>query len=148
MDVSIATMAHLDDLVRNNIAMAMETEAKALDPAKVREGTRVALGDPSKGVYLVAVEDGRAIGQLMITREWSDWRNGDIWWVQSVYVTPGRRGSGVLSRLFGHLTGMAREEGAVGLRLYVDKANRMAKRAYEHLGLEQSHYDLYELMYQ
>src|SRR3954453_4018815 len=130
-----------------NAAMAMETEHLALDRATVRAGVRAALVDPSKARYFVACAggaDGQVVGQLMITLEWSDWRNGDIWWIQSVYVTPNYRGKGAFRALYRHVQRLAREQAAVGLRLYVERENEAAQRTYAALGMKLTHYYVME----
>ena len=109
-----ATIKDAVTLAAYNIHMALETENKRLDPYVVSAGVRNALEDERKGIYLVADLNGRVIGQLLITREWSDWRNGDIWWIQSVYVHPEFRKQGVFTRLHEQAERDANEEGAVG----------------------------------
>lgn len=140
--------AEVDDgeiITRFNAAMALETEGVSLDRATLRAGVDAALADESKAFYLVAESDGSPVGQLMVTTEWSDWRNGWIWWIQSVYVKPESRRQGVYSRLYQSLTNMANSRGDIrGMRLYVERENRPAKRTYEALGMSHSHYDLYE----
>ena len=131
-------------LVDFNARMARETEGLALDPDTLSRGVRAALADPAKGVYHVAEIDGRVVGQLMITREWSDWRDADIWWIQSVYVAePARRG-GVFRALFAHVETLARQQGVVSLRLYVEQHNEVALRTYERLGMHRSLYAMME----
>lgn len=119
----------------HNIAMARETESLALDDATCLAGCRSILGDSTKGFYTVAVEDGRIVGQLMITYEWSDWRNRTTWWIQSVYVVPDRRGRGIFKALYGHVRGLCEEEGGAGLRLYADDSNVGAQAVYGKLGM-------------
>lgn len=132
------------------LALARETEGLALDPATVSQGVRAVFDDPSKGEYLVAELDGRSgqpVGCLLVTREWSDWRNGSVLWVQSVYVVPEARGRGVYRALHRHL--VRRIETAAdlrGLRLYVERSNRAAQRVYERLGMSREHYELFEWM--
>ncbi len=126
--------------------MAMETENLALDPAAVDAGVRAALADPEKAIYFIAEIDGRVVGQLMITHEWSDWRNGDMWWIQSVYVLPDSRRRGVFRALYQHVRQQARALGVVGLRLYVEKENLPAQTTYSGLGMHLSHYLLMEEM--
>lgn len=118
-----------------NIQMALETEQKKLDPYVVTAGVRAALEDEAKGIYFVAEIDGRVVGQLMITHEWSDWRNGDIWWIQSVYVHPDFRKQGVFKALHTHTRDAAIKAGAVMIRLYVERENTRAQDVYKSLGL-------------
>ena len=126
--------------------MALETERITLDGEVVLKGVRSVLNDASRGHYFVAELDGGIVGQLMLTREWSDWRNGDIWWIQSVYVDPSFRGRGVFSQMYRHVRQAAREHDVRGLRLYVEKHNESAKRVYERLGMTTTYYDVMEEM--
>jgi GNAT superfamily N-acetyltransferase len=136
----------LDMIVGHNRAIAQETEDLVLDEAVVRRGCRAALDDPRRAFYLVAEREGRPLGQLMITPEWSDWRDGAFWWIQSVYVRPEARRAGVFRALFAKVSEEARRRDDVcGLRLYVDRANRRAKAVYSALGMAPAHYDLYEI---
>ncbi len=128
-----------------NIHMALETEKKKLDPYTVSAGVKAALQDTSKGIYLVAELEGRIVGQLMITREWSDWRNGDIWWIQSVYVHPDFRKKGIFKSLHQHAAQAAKENGAIMLRLYVEKENATAQAVYQKLGLAMTTYGVMEV---
>lgn len=125
--------------------MAWETEGKALDGETVAHGVRAVLDDPSKGFYLVAERDGEPVGGLMVTYEWSDWRNGAFWWIQSVYVEPDARRTGVFRALFASIREQARAAGAVGLRLYVEVENRRAQHTYASLGMAQCPYHMFEL---
>jgi GNAT superfamily N-acetyltransferase len=142
--VRAATPADFELLVTFNAAMALETEGKRLDPERLRAGVQAALADPLRGRYLVAEHDGRAAGALLLTREWSDWRNGWFWWIQSVYVAPQARRAGVYRALHAEALRHAAEAGAVGVRLYVDRGNSGAQRTYERLGMQPSHYVFYE----
>ncbi|MEZ5363248.1 MAG: GNAT family N-acetyltransferase [Bryobacterales bacterium] len=128
-----------------NAAMALETEHLELDGERLRAGVAAVVADPAKGFYLVAEEEGTVVGQLLITYEWSDWRNGVFWWVQSVYVRPESRGRGVYSTLYEDAVRRAREAGDVcGLRLYVERENRRAQRTYQKLGMRPTVYEMYE----
>ena len=119
-----------------NAAMAEETESKTLDPACVGPGVQALFDDPSLGRYWIADADGEIVGQLMITYEWSDWRNGMIWWIQSVYVPPGRRRQGIFSALYRHAESLASAApGVIGLRLYVEDNNLRAQQTYQALGM-------------
>ena len=138
------TSGDLEFLVEANAAMALETEALQLDRARLREGVRVALGDPKRASYWVARFGERPVGCLMITREWSDWRNGWVWWIQSVFVAPNARGRGVYRTLHRAVLDAARDAGdVVGLRLYVDRNNLRAQAVYRREGMEPSHYLLF-----
>ncbi|MFT3788014.1 MAG: GNAT family N-acetyltransferase [Tepidisphaeraceae bacterium] len=110
------------------IRLAWETESVRLNPSTVELGVKTALADESKGRYFVAVVDGIVVGCLMLTREWSDWRNADMWWIQSVYVDADARGRGVFKGLYAHVREMAQAAGVASIRLYVEKQNGRAKR--------------------
>ena len=111
----------------------------------VDRGVRALLKDKTKGIYLVAEQDDEVIGQLMITYEWSDWRNGNIWWIQSVYVASDFRQQGVFRALFRHVEKLGRSRRDVcGLRLYAERNNRRAHRAYERLGMRHTPYEIFE----
>lgn len=129
-----------------NAAMAWETEQKRLDPAVLNRGVMAVFDEPRRGFYLVAERDGRAVGCLMVTYEWSDWRNGDFWWIQSVYVVPEARRGGVFRELYADVARRAKEVGAVGIRLYVETENHRAQSTYRELGMERCHYFMYEQM--
>lgn len=129
-----------------NLLLAKETEGLHLEPARVQAGVAALLADRSKGIYYVAEENGVVAGQLMITYEWSDWRNGNIWWIQSVYVRDGFRRRGVFRQLFKYLEELARGSSEVcGLRLYMHAENHTARRSYEKLGMRRTHYEVFEL---
>jgi GNAT superfamily N-acetyltransferase len=135
-----ATESDADAIAAFIVAMAMETEHLRLDPAVVAPGVRGALADQAKARYFVADVGGKVIGQLMITLEWSDWRNGNLWWIQSVYVLPEYRGRGVFRALYGHVRDLARGAGAAGLRLYVERDNASAQRTDAALGMKPTAY--------
>ena len=139
-----ATRADIDALVEFNAAMAWETEHKRLDPAILRPGVAAVFDDARRGFYLVAERGGVVLGGLLVTFEWSDWRCGDWWWVQSVYVRPEARGRGVFGALYRAIEARARVAGAVGLRLYVERDNQRAQRTYAVLGMEETAYRMYE----
>jgi GNAT superfamily N-acetyltransferase len=128
-------------VVEFNRLLAWETEHKALDPEVLARGVARLLADPARGFYLVAEADGRIVGQLMATFEWSDWRDGWFWWVQSVYVRGEHRRRGVFRGLFGELVRRARAAGdVIGLRLYVEKDNHRAQATYSEMGLKDAGY--------
>jgi len=138
-------------------AMAWETERKRLDPDTVRAGIAAGLADPAKARYFIAMHDadvagretiGVPVGTLMLTTEWSDWRNGDWWWIQSVYVPPEQRRRGVFAALYRHVEQRARDApGVVGLRLYVEQHNAAAQRTYAMLGMRDAGYAIYEQLF-
>lgn len=128
-----------------NSAMALETEGKVLLPERVDAGVLRLMNDPSLGFYLVAQQQDRVVGCLMVTNEWSDWRNGLFWWIQSVYVQPDARRQGVYRRLYDFIREMAKADpGICGFRLYVEKENTAAQRTYGSLGMERTDYLVYE----
>lgn len=128
-----------------NQAMAQETEHLHLADAVIQAGVENLLADAAKGRYYLAERDGAVVGQLLITFEWSDWRNGWFWWIQSVYVAPAARRGGVYRALYAHVTQAARDAGNVcGVRLYVDRDNLSAQRVYEQLGMTRTGYLLFE----
>jgi GNAT superfamily N-acetyltransferase len=134
-----------DTLVRFNAAMALETEHKVLDPAVLRAGVAAVLAESKRGFYLVAECEGTVSGCLMITFEWSDWRNGDWWWLQSVYIVPEYRRCGVFRALFAHVERMAGARAdVVGVRLYVERDNTHAQRTYAALGIDDAGYCMLE----
>jgi len=133
------------DIARFNVAMALETEGKALDPTRLRAGVDAVFADSRHGFYLVAEADGANAGCLMITYEWSDWRNGQWWWLQSVYVPEGFRRRGVFRALHAEAERRARATaGVIGLRLYVERENANAQSTYAKLGMRDAGYRLYE----
>jgi ribosomal protein S18 acetylase RimI-like enzyme len=132
-------------LVDFQLRMARETEDLELDPGTVARGVEAVLADSGKGAYWVAESAGRIVGSLLTTFEWSDWRNGTVLWIQSVYVLPESRGRGVYRALYEHLRRRVEDDpGLKGLRLYVDRRNTAAQRVYERLGMTSEHYLTYE----
>lgn len=143
VEVRRATIDDVALLVHFNQAMAQETEGKALPKDRVTEGVRAALSDPGKGFYLIAEVEGTAAGGLLVTYEWSDWRNANFWWIQSVYVEPRFRRRGVYGKLHREVE-RAASASACGIRLYVDADNDRAQNVYRRLGMRPSRYFLYE----
>lgn len=133
-----------DRIVLFNQAMARETEGRILDRDVLTRGVEAMLGDPQRGRYFVAEDEDGIVGQLAVTTEWSDWRNGDIWWIQSVYVSREHRRRGVYRQLHLHVRDMARAAEVIGLRLYVEQDNEAARTAYASLGMHPSSYVVYE----
>ena len=141
-----ATHSDISTIVVFNIAMASETEDKALNPITLQQGVSEVLSNPVKGFYLLAVFSETIVGQLMITTEWSDWRNGYFWWIQSVYVKQDHRKRGVYKALNEEVLNLARLNGGIcGIRLYVDKDNTAAQQVYRNLGMSESNYHMYEI---
>ena len=139
-----ATPTDLPSLIAGNTAIALETEGKKLDEPTLRAGLGAALADPHKGFYTVAEAEGRIVGHMLVTFEFSDWRNGFFWWVQSVYVWPEFRRAGVFRRIFEHVKELAlADPGVIGLRLYVERDNLRAQQTYISLGLGEEPYFLF-----
>ena len=144
--IRAATITDLDWLADGAIAMALETEHKRLDPDTVRAGIAAGIADAAKARYFIATDaGGNATGTLMLTDEWSDWRNGHWWWIQSVYVVPAQRRQGVLAALYRHVEILAKATpGVIGLRLYVEHDNAAAQRSYRALGMDDARYQIFE----
>lgn len=132
-------------LVRGNAEMALETEHLSLDLDRLRAGVHALFEDPARGRYFIAERGGRRAGQLLITFEWSDWRNGVFWWIQSVWVAPEQRGKGVFRALYDHVRSLAKSSpGVCGLRLYVERSNLRAQQTYLRCGMKRTEYELFE----
>ena len=145
LSIRQATAADAVIVVEFNRLLAQESEGKALDPAVLAAGVAAGLTDPRKSVYFIAEEDGLPVGQIMYTTEWSDWRNGWFWWIQSVYIRHEARRRGVFRALFEQVLAAAREDAEViGLRLYVERENQVAQETYRRLGMEAAGYMLFE----
>jgi ribosomal protein S18 acetylase RimI-like enzyme len=140
-----ATPADHAVIVEFNSALALETEGKALIPEVISAGVAAILANENRGFYIIAERAGERIGTLMITTEWSDWRNGMFWWVESVYVPPQARGQGVYRAMYDHVRNVAAHDpGVCGFRLYVERDNVRAQKTYESLGMSKTHYNIYE----
>ena len=132
-------------LVDFNIAMAGETEGKELSRTRVSAGVKTVMQNPEHGFYVVAEKAGAIAGSLMVTREWSDWRNGEFWWIQSVYVRPELRRQGIYRKLYEFVRAKALEKANVcGFRLYVEQGNTVAQQTYRDLGMAETIYRMYE----
>ncbi|OWK45049.1 GNAT family N-acetyltransferase [Fimbriiglobus ruber] len=144
LSIRRATPADVDVVARFNAALAWESEHKRLDEETLRLGVRAVLADAHKGFYTLAERDGGdVVGQVLVTYEWSDWRNGWYWWIQSVYVHANGRRGGVFRALFDHLKAAATADPTViGLRLYVDRDNAAAQATYRAIGMEEEPYHL------
>jgi ribosomal protein S18 acetylase RimI-like enzyme len=135
-------------IVEYNSCLVQETEHKTLHRERLEQGVKAILGNPALGSYFVAVDGEELVGQIMTTYEWSDWRNGMIWWIQSVYVQPSHRRRGVFRSLYQHVADLARRDpGVVGLRLYVEQNNAPAQSAYNNLGMRPAGYLVLEQMF-
>ena len=141
-----AALADAPVIADFNVQLALESEGLALNAACVREGVAAMLKDRSMGIYFVAEAEGAVVGQTMITYEWSDWRNGNIWWIQSVYVKPEFRRAGIFRAIFNHLRSLAQARKEVcSIRLYVHADNTRACQSYERLGMIRTRYEIFEL---
>ena len=142
-----ASYEHLHVLVDMQQQLASETERVYLPSETVKEGMTALFDDPTKGEYYVAMDGKEVVGCFLITYEWSDWRNGTVWWLQSVFVTEIARKSGVFRKMFDYImAAIEQNPGVIGLRLYVDKSNERAMQVYEAMGMDGSHYTVYEKM--
>ena len=140
-----ATLQDADFLAENNILMAEETEDRILNPVIVAQGVARLLAEPSRGRYLVAQAEDVPVGQCLLTYEWSDWRCGDFWWIQSVYVLPQFRRNGVFTAMYRHIMKLAQASAFVaGVRLYVEKENNSAQQTYRSLGMNPAPYTMFE----
>lgn len=145
MNIRKANPADAVVIAEFNASIAEETEHRTLDRKILLRGVRALLKDPKKGVYFVAEMDGNVVGQLMITYEWSDWRNGNFWWIQSVYVRKEFRQQGVFRSLYARVEGLAKKRKDIcGLRLYVERENERAQKTYETMGMKRTVYEMYE----
>ena len=142
-----ATPNDAEAIIDFQLAMARETEDVSLDRVIVTRGVRAVFGHPSHGSYFIAEADGEVVASLLITFEWSDWRNGVVWWIQSVFVRPEHRGKGVYAGLYEYVKSIAATDERVrGIRLYVDKRNAVAQNVYTRLGMDGEHYLVFEWM--
>lgn len=135
----------IETLVEYNYLLALETEELKLDKTILTKGVEACIIDPSKGSYYVYESDNKVVGQLMITKEWSDWRNGEFWWIMSVYVHKDYRKKGIFKSLYKHVASLAeKRDDVVGLRLYVEFENEKAQKTYKKLGMEKTNYFIFE----
>ncbi|HTH51416.1 MAG TPA: GNAT family N-acetyltransferase [Pyrinomonadaceae bacterium] len=145
MKIRLAVSSDADALVAFNQAMALETEGKTLEPGRITPGVAAVFEDETKGFYAVAEQHARIVGGLMVTYEWSDWRNAWFWWIQSVYILPEARGTGLYRRMYDFVKQRAAEAGNVcGFRLYVETENTHAQKVYDGVGMQASPYLMYE----
>jgi ribosomal protein S18 acetylase RimI-like enzyme len=147
MTINKATPKEIPILAEFQQKMAMETENLQLDSETLHSGIEALFNDPSKGSYFVVRDHTKTIGCLMLTYEWSDWRNGTVVWIQSVYVLPEYRGKGVFRMLYTHVQQLVHANPSLrGIRLYVEKENHIAQKVYQAMGMDGEHYQLYEWM--
>lgn len=145
MRIRDASPADAETIARFNSAIAEETEGKRPDPSVLRRGVERGLARPEMCRYWVAESEGQVVGQVMVTFEWSDWRDGVVWWLQSVYVAPAARRRGVFRALYEHVAALAKgDEDVKGLRLYVERENGRAQRTYEAMGMTPTAYLVFE----
>ena len=145
--MKIRTANHSDHnaIVDFQIKMAKETEDFDLNPDLVTKGVEAVLSDSNKGVYYVAENNGKVLASLLTTYEWSDWRNGLVLWIQSVYVLPEFRGQGIFKEMYHFLRSKVQNDNSLlGLRLYVEKDNKNAQKVYTKLGMDGEHYQMFE----
>jgi len=147
IEIRKATRSDIPVLVDFQCLLATESENVTLDTDILTKGMTAMFDDPSKGVYYVAVDGSEIAGCHMITYEWSDWRNGMVLWIQSVYVKESHRKKGIFKKMYDNLADLIKKDpGLRGLRLYVDKSNERAMKTYEAMGMDGSHYTVYEWM--
>ena len=147
MIIRKATVEDSASIVEFQLAMALETEQLQLHKPTVIKGVAAVFANSSKGSYYVAELDGKVAGSLLTTFEWSDWRNGMVLWIQSVYVLPEFRKRSIFSHLYRHIQQLVEADVNLrGIRLYADKTNTSAHRVYEHLGMTAEHYQMFEWM--
>ena len=145
VQIQLADASDAAKIAHFQICMADETESKQLDTDIVKSGVNNILDDKSKGFYLVAKCEDQTIGSLLITFEWSDWRDSNMWYIQSVYILPEYRGQKIFSRMFEEVKSMAAEQGVLFVRLYVETDNTHAQNVYEKLGMKKLPYYMYDL---
>lgn len=147
VDYRKAREADAESIAQFQVQMARETEQMELDGATCLAGVRAVFQRPELGSYYVAADDGRVIASLLVTYEWSDWRNRTVWWIQSVYVSGDYRRRGIYAGLYRHVQRLAEQDPDVGgIRLYVDKRNAAAQQVYSRLGMNGEHYVVFEWM--
>ena len=135
-----------ESIIEFQLKMAWETEKVSLDRETVTKGVNAVFSDPNKGEYYVTQDEDRVVASLLITYEWSDWRNCNVWWFQSVYVVPEYRRQGIFRKMYHFIKEKTEELGVAGLRLYVETGNVQAMKTYEALGMTGEHYNFYEWM--
>ena len=145
IEIRKGKLSDSEHIVELQLQMARETEGLGLDKTVVSRGVRGVFQEPARGTYWVAEEKGKVLGVLLAIPEWSDWRNATVLWIHSLYVIPEARGQGVFKKLYLNLEKQVQQSPELaGLRLYVDKQNKLAQEVYEKLGMNKHHYELYE----
>lgn len=140
-----ATIEDAPSIAGFQIAMALETENKQLDPSIVEQAVQAVFEDASRGFYLVGEVNGDVVGSLLITYEWSDWRNCDMWYIQSLFVEANHRGQGVFKKLYRQVIDLAKSKNVMFVRLYVEFENELAQKVYESLGMKRMPYYMYDV---
>ena len=148
LNIRKAVLTDAQSIIDFQQKMALETEQLALYADILSKGVEAVFNDNSRGQYYVGEADGKVISSLLITYEWSDWRNSNVWWLQSVYVVPEQRRKGVFRAMYSHILKEANRNNVAGLRLYVETNNIAAQKTYESLGMESQHYRMYEWLKQ
>jgi ribosomal protein S18 acetylase RimI-like enzyme len=143
MKIRKAEEQDIEKITQNNVLLALETENKSLDFKTVYDGVKNIILNNMKGFYLIIEIDNKIIGQLMITYEWSDWNNMNIWWIQSVYVNKEYRQKNIFNKLYNNIKVIAKKNNIKILKLYVYKKNKLAKIVYEKIGMKKELYDIY-----
>lgn len=147
VNIRPATEADIQFIIDSQLSMAFETEQLRLEPHIVEKGVEAVFNDSGRGFYLLAETGGIRAGCLMVTPEWSDWRNAWVWWLQSVYVLPGNRKSGIFGMMYDYVKNMVMQRIEVsGIRLYVDRTNLRAQQVYTRAGMNGGHYLTFEWM--
>jgi len=144
MIIRQATKEEAPTIIDFQQKMAWETEQMTLKPEIIDGGVNGVFSNPARGRYWVAEDNGKIVASLLITYEWSDWRNADVWWFQSVYVLPEWRRKGIFRMMYAHIKNEAENKGIAGLRLYVETNNSIAQNTYDALGMKCEHYRMYE----
>jgi ribosomal protein S18 acetylase RimI-like enzyme len=145
IEIRKGKLSDSENIVELQLRMAQETEGLQLDRNVVSKGVRGVFQEPARGAYWIAEEKGKVLGVLLVTPEWSDWRNATVLWIHSLYVIPEARGQEVFKKLYLNLEKQVQQSPELaGIRLYVDKQNKSAQKVYEKLGMNKHHYELYE----
>ncbi len=148
ISINKAELSDAEWIARCQVKMAKETESIELNYETIVKGVSYTFEHPDQGFYVIAKnQEQQPVGELLILKEWSDWRNGEIWWIHSVYVVPELRGQKIFTRMFRFVEDLARQNKARGLRLYVERANDRAQQVYLNLGMTKDHYEMFEKMF-
>jgi L-amino acid N-acyltransferase YncA len=143
MIIALATMKDVGPIARNNYDLRMETEKVHMNLEQIAQGVRELVIHPNRGFYLLAKQDEQVVGQVMVTSEWSDWRNRSIWWLHRIYIKKKWRQHGVCTQLFQRLLAEAKKNNVFALRLYLHKENKQAESTYKRLGMQKSPFHVF-----